>query len=106
MERQIGLKHCRFFRFCDFAVDVLIGMDAPVWVAAGVDFGKGVDVDMGVNLSRFHADMTEHFLNVADVSSAAMHVGGATVAEEMTGAGFIDAAAFHEFFHPVTKVGR
>jgi len=33
-----------------------------------------------------------------------MHVGGAGVAEEMAGAGFVDAAVFEEFFDPVAEV--
>ncbi len=64
-----------------------------MWMAAPMDLSEGFDVHVGVNLGGFHARMTEHFLHVADVGTAAMHVGGAGVAEEMAGASFVHAAA-------------
>ena len=51
-------------------------------MGAGVDSAKGVDMDMCVDLGRFQAGVAEHFLNIADVGSAAVHVGGAGVAEK------------------------
>ena len=75
-------------------------------VAAGVDLAQGFDVDVGVNLGGFEAGVAEHFLHIADVSTALVHVGGAAVAEEVAGAGFIDAAALEEFFEPVAQIRR
>jgi hypothetical protein len=50
-----------------------------VRVAASVDFAKGFDVDVGVNLRGFEAGVTQHFLYVANIGAPAMHVGGAGV---------------------------
>ena len=80
------------------------GASVAVGVGAGVDFCEFGDVDVGVDLGGFHAFVAQHFLHVADVGTAAMHVGGAGVAEEVAGAGFFDAAAFEEFFDPVAEV--
>jgi hypothetical protein len=63
---------------------VAFGTEFAVGVAAGVDFAQGFDVDVGVDLGGFHALVAEHFLNIADVRPAAVHVGGTTVTEEMT----------------------
>ena len=81
-------------------------MQLPVGMASGVDFAQGIDVDMSVDLRRFHPGVTEHFLHIPDVGSASVHVGGARVSPQMAGAGFVDAAALEEFFDPVAKVGR
>ena len=72
-------------------------------MAAGVDVAEGVDVDVGVDLRGFHARVAEQFLDVADVGPAAVHVGRAGVAEEVAGAGLVDAALDHEFLEPVAK---
>jgi hypothetical protein len=58
-----------------------------------VDFAQGVDVDVGIDLGGFHALVAQHFLDVADVRAAAVHVGGAGMPPQMAGAGFVDAAA-------------
>ena len=87
------------------AVEVVRFVETAVGVAAAVDFAQGVDVDVGVDLGGIDALVAEHFLHVTDVGSAPVHVGGATVSPQMTGAGFVDAAAFEEFFDPVAKVG-
>jgi len=75
-------------------------------VGGGVDGGERVDVDVGVDLGSLHALVAEHLLHIPDVSPAAVHVGGATVAEEVAGAGFVDSAVFHELLDPVAEVGR
>lgn len=80
-------------------------IQSPVRVASGVDFAQGVDVDVGVDLGRFDSGVAEQFLDIADVCSATVHVGGAGVTKEMAGAGLVDAAAFEEFFDPVAEVG-
>ena len=87
------------------AVEVLAFVQLPVGMAPGVDFAQGIDVDMSVDLRRFHPGVTEHFLHIPDVGSASVHVGGARVSPQMAGAGFVDAAALEEFFDPVPKVG-
>ena len=66
-----------------------------------MDFSQGFDVDMRVDLSRFEAFVTKHFLHVADVCTASVHVGRTGVAEEVAGASHVDAALFHEPFEPV-----
>jgi hypothetical protein len=71
-------------------------------MGAGVDSAKGVDMDMCVDLGRFQAGVAEHFLNIADVRSAAVHVGGAGVAEKVASTGFVDATAPHEPLDPIT----
>jgi hypothetical protein len=93
------------FRRCEFAVHVAVRAELAVGVAAGVDFTQSVDVDVGVNLGGVDAFVAEHFLNITDVGTAAMHVGGAGMAPQMAGAGFVDAAALKEFFDPVADVG-
>jgi uncharacterized protein YijF (DUF1287 family) len=61
---------------------------SAVGVGAGVDFAQGFDVDVRVDLGGFHAGVVEHFLDVADVCPAAVHVGGTGVAEEVAGFGY------------------
>jgi hypothetical protein len=73
-------------------------------VAAGVNLAQGVDVDMGVNLRRFHPLVPQHFLDIANVCPPAMHVCGATVAPKVAGTGFVDATAFQQLFDPVADV--
>ena len=46
------------------------------WVRAWTS-REGVDVDVGVDLGGFEPGVAEHFLDVADVGAAAVHVGGA-----------------------------
>ena len=70
-----------------------------------MDFAEGVDVDVGVDLGGFHALVAEHFLDVADVCAAAVHVRGTGMPPQMACAGLVDAAAFEEFFDPVAEVG-
>jgi len=94
-----------FWWYGEFAVHVAAASEFAVGVAAGVGFPQGLDVDVGVDLGRLHAFVAEHFLDVADVGSATMHVGGTGMSPEMAGAGFVDAAAFEQFFDPVAKVG-
>jgi RHS repeat-associated protein len=76
---------------------VFLHLQPAVRVGAGVDFAEGVDVDvgvdLGVDLGGFEAGVAEHFLDVADVGAAPVHVGGAGVAEEMAGAGMTDFAS-------------
>jgi hypothetical protein len=72
------------------AVHVAVRAEAAVGVAAGVDFGERGDVDVGVNLGGFKLFVAQHFLDIPDVGPAAVHVGGAGVPPEMTGAGFVD----------------
>jgi len=86
-------------------VHVAVGTEFAVGVTTGVSFPQGLDVDMGVDLSGFHAFVAEHFLHVADVGSATVHVGGTGMPPKVAGAGFVDAAAFEQFFDPVAKVG-
>jgi hypothetical protein len=93
------------FRRRELAVEIAVGAELAVRVTAGMDIPEGVDVDVGVNLRGFDSLVAEHFLHVADVGTATMHVGGATVPPQMAGTGFVDAAAFEEFFDPVAKVG-
>ena len=69
-----------------------------------MNLSKGFDVDVGVNLGRFHPGVAKHFLDVADVCPTSMHVGGAGVTEEVAGAGLVDPATDHEFFDPVAEV--
>ena len=57
------------------AENLVAFFQSPVRVAAGMDFLKGVDVDMGVNLRGFHPGVAEHFLHISDIGSAAVHVG-------------------------------
>jgi hypothetical protein len=83
---------------------VFLHLQPAVRVGAGVDFAQGIDVDVGVDLGGFEAGVAEHFLDVAYVGAAPVHVGGAGVAEEMAGAGFFDAAALQEFLDPVAEV--
>jgi hypothetical protein len=40
-------------------------------------------VDVGVDLRGFDPLVAEHFLDVADVGTAAMHVGGAGMSPQM-----------------------
>ena len=75
-------------------------------MGAGVDSAKGVDMDMCVDLGRFQAGVAEHFLNIADVGSAAVHVGGAGVAEKVASTGFVDATAPHELLDPIAQIDR
>ena len=106
MGSKIGIvNRVGVFRRREFAVHVADGTEAAVGVAAGVDLAEFLDVDVGVNLGRFHPGVAEHFLHVADVGTAAVHVGGARMSPEMAGAGFVDAAAFEELFDPVAEVG-
>ena len=56
---------------------VAVGTEFAVGVTAGVDFAQGFDVDVSIDLGRFHALVSPHFLDVTDVSPAAVHVGGA-----------------------------
>ena len=74
-------------------------------VAAGVDFGKGGDVHVGVYLRGFHSGVTEHFLHVADVGPSAVHRGGAGVAEQVTGAFGRNSREFHLSGDPGAEVG-
>jgi hypothetical protein len=74
-------------------VHVAAWAELAVGVAAGVDFAQGVDVDVGVDLGGVDAFVAEHFLDVADVGTAAVHVGGTAVPPQMAGAGFVDSAA-------------
>jgi hypothetical protein len=58
------------FFLCGFTIRLEVGFicgQTPVRVASGVDFGEGLDVDAGVDLSGFHAFVTEHFLHESDV---------------------------------------
>ena len=79
-------------------------VETSVRMAAGVYLPQGVDVDVGVDLRGFHPGMAEHFLHVADVRPTPMHVGGAGVAEEVTGARLVDPTTDHEFLDPVAEV--
>ena len=45
-------------------------------VTAAVDFTQGVDVNVGVDLRGFDAFVAEHFLHIADVGTATVHIGG------------------------------
>lgn len=74
-------------------------------MASGMHFAQGLNVDVGVNLRRFHAHVAQHFLYIPNVRPAPVHVGGATVAPQMAGAAFVDAAMLQELFDPVTEVG-
>ena len=62
-------------------------------------------MDVGVDLRGFDPLVAEHFLDVADVGTAAMHIGGTGMSPQMARTGFVDAAAFEEFFDPVADVG-
>jgi hypothetical protein len=55
---------------------------------------------MAVQLPRER--YTARFLDISDVGSAAVHVGGAGVAEKVASAGFVDATALHELLDPIT----
>ena len=105
MESKIGIvDRVGVFRCREFAVHVAVGAEAAVGMTTGVDLAEFLNVDVGVDLRGFHAGVAEHFLHVADVGTAAVHVGGAGMPPQMAGAGFVDAAAFEEFFDPVTEV--
>jgi hypothetical protein len=79
-------------------------IEPAVWVAAGVDLPQGADVDVGVNLCCFQPGVSEHFLNIADIGTAPVHVGGTGVSPQVAGTGFVDAAAVEEFFDPVSQI--
>ena len=104
MGREFGIAGRLVLRRRDRGTRCAVRFIAPVRMGAGVDFPQGVDVDVGVDLGGFHAGVAEHFLHIADVGSATVHVGGTGVAEKVAGAGFIDAAAFHEFLDPVAEI--
>ena len=44
------------------AVEVVVFVQSSVWMAAGMDFAQGVDVDVGVDLGGFHPLVTEHLM--------------------------------------------
>ena len=88
------------------SVEIAPVIDPAVGMGAGVDLAQGVDVDVGVDLRGLHPLVAEHFLDVADVRAAAVHVGGAGVAEQMAGARLFDAAALEQPFDRVPEVGR
>ena len=54
-----------------------------VRVAAGMDFLKSLDADVGVDLSGVESGVAQHLLDVADVRAVLMHVGGAGMAKQM-----------------------
>ena len=64
------------FLRCEFAVHVALGAELAVGVTAAVDFAQGVDVDVSVDLRGFDAFVAEHFLHIADVGTATVHIGG------------------------------
>ena len=92
------------FQRRETAVYVAVRAELTVRVAAGVDFAQCLDVDVGVNLCGLHPGMPQHFLNISDVGTAAMHVGGAGVSPQMAGSGLVDAAALHQFFNPIADI--
>ena len=82
MARYI-LRH-RHLGLSVFAVCIVVFVEPSVWVATGMNFPQGLDVDVRVYLRRFHALMAKHGLDVSDVGAAAMHVGRAGVPPKVT----------------------
>jgi hypothetical protein len=88
------------------SVEIVATIEAAVGMSPGVHLAQGVDVDVGVDLRGLHPLVPEHFLDVADVSAAAVHIGGAGMAKQVAGTGLVDAAAQKEFFDRIPQVGR
>ena len=65
-----------------------------------------LDIEMGVDLGGFEAGVAEHFLDDPDVSTVAVHVGRAGVAQEVAGSRFGDAGGLHLLGNPSSDVGR
>jgi hypothetical protein len=70
-----------------------------------VDFRERLDVDVSIDLGGFETGVTEHFLDVADVSAVDVHVGGHAVPQKMACAGFGDAGLFELAGNPGAEVG-
>ena len=64
---------------------VFVGFrQAPVGVGAGMDFRESLDVDVGVDLSGVKPGVTQHFLHIADVCPALMHIRCTRVTPQVT----------------------
>ena len=75
-------------------------------MTGAVDLLELLDAHLGVNLGGGEFGVAEELLDEADVGSAFEHVGGATVAQDVAGAGFGDFRLFDELAdHAAEDVG-
>ncbi len=82
------------------------GAVQPGRVGRLVDFLELGETDLGVDLCGSQLLMAEHGLDEPDVGAVLQHVGGAGVAEQVTGAGLGDAGRVQVAFDQIAKPAR
>ena len=64
----------------------------------GIDLSQAVNAHFRINLGSIEPGVTEHLLDKTYVRAVVMHMGGATVPEEVTGALLADFRRFFSCF--------